>query len=370
MQPEILDGLDAVAPAQWDALAGAQPCLSHAFLHALESSGAVGPGSGWQPCHLLLRDGGEVVAAAPLYVKHHSWGEYVFDWTWAEAYQRAGRDYYPKLLCAVPFTPVPGPRLLARDDDARLRLAAALIGLARDKALSSVHVLYPAEADMTALLAAGFLPRDGVQFHWFNRGFADFDDFLAALQRDKRKKIRQERRRVAEAGVTVAVKTGADIHAADWAFFHRCYRQTYRDHRSTPYLPPAFFESFHAARPGSCVLFIASQNGAPVAASLCLRDGERLYGRYWGCIAEIDCLHFELCYYAGIDYAIRAGLAVFEGGAQGEHKLARGFDPVPTRSAHWLADPRFARAIGDWLGHERRAMQHHREELHLHRAWR
>ncbi|MFC4158084.1 GNAT family N-acetyltransferase [Chitinimonas lacunae] len=362
----IVDSVDAIARldvARWNALAGSQPFIGHGFLAALEQSGAVGGKSGWMPCHLALRQDDHLLGAMPLYLKSHSYGEYVFDWSWADAYQRAGGAYYPKLVCAVPFTPVPGPRLLADSLSNAERLLDGAVALAERQALSSIHLLFPEPVADAALRERGWLCREGVQFHWHNAGYRDFADFLAALSHDKRKKIRQERRRLAEAGVEVVRRQGAAITAEDWAFFYRCYVTTYLTHRSTPYLSLDFFERLGTTLPESCLLILAYQNGRPIAAALDIDDGTRLYGRYWGAEVYVPNLHFELCYYQGIEHAIARGLAVFEGGAQGEHKLARGFTPVRTRSFHWLADPVFRLAVERFLQREERGVTHYLSEL-------
>ena len=351
---------------QWDALAGDQPCLSHAFLAALETSGCVAPGTGWVPQHAALWDGPRLLAAMPMYLKHHSYGEYVFDWAWADAYRRHGLDYYPKWLSALPFTPVPGLRVLGVDEASRRALISRVIEQVRDSGASSLHVLFPTEEETGWLAEAGLEIRHGVQFHWENAGYRDFDDFLARLAQPKRKKIRQERRKVADAGVSFRVLQGAAIGADEWAFFHACYRRTYAEHRSSPYLTLGFFEGFHRARPDACVLAIAERGGQPVAASFFLKDAEALYGRYWGATEFIPCLHFEACYYQAIDYAIRQGLARFEGGAQGEHKLSRGLEPVRTAAAHWIADPRFRDAVRRFLAQERNGVDGYLDELTEH----
>ncbi|MCM5569368.1 GNAT family N-acetyltransferase [Burkholderiaceae bacterium FT117] len=355
----VVEGLSGVSCADWNALAGAacggvpQPFLRHEFLAALESTGCVGDEAGWSPRHLLLEDsGGRLLAAVPLYLKSHSYGEYVFDWAWADAYRRHGLRYYPKLLSAVPFTPVAGPRLLAADPASRAGAARALMALARDSGLSSLHVLFPADGDATLLEDEGAMRRRGVQFHWRNRGWASFEDFLADLSQPKRKKIRAERRKVAEAGLRIERLQGEAIRPADWAFFARCYENTYAAHGSTPYLNLAFFERIGEALPRNLVLVVARDGGRPVAASLLVVDDERCYGRYWGALAHVPCLHFELCYYQAIELAIDRRLAVIEGGAQGEHKMARGFEPVETCSAHWLAEPAFAEAVDRFLARE------------------
>ena len=292
----------------------------------------------------------------------------MFDWAWADAYQRHGLAYYPKLLCAVPFTPVPGPRLLARDDALRVRLLQAMQRLVRDAGLSSAHLLFLDEADQRAAQAAGWMMRSTVQFHWTNREappYADFADFLAGLQRDKRKKIAQERRKVLEAGVGFIDSRGREITPDDWDFFYRCYTLTYRAHRSTPYLTRDFFARVADAMPEHWLLFIAERDGRRIAASLIALDPQRgnAFGRYWGAIEPVDCLHFEACYYQPLAWCIANGYHRFEGGAQGEHKMARGLLPVATASAHWLAHPQFAQAVADFLLREGRAVGAYMDEL-------
>ncbi|MGC3964493.1 MAG: GNAT family N-acetyltransferase [Rhodocyclaceae bacterium] len=360
---------DIPAP-QWDALAGNQPCLVHAFLAAMEDTHCVGPGTGWMPRHATLWDGDTLVAAAPLYAKSHSWGEYVFDWAWADAYRQHGLAYYPKWLCALPFTPVPGTRLLARDATAREALLDGLLAHIDTSGASSLHILFADEDEIVAGAARGMLVREGVQFHWHNAGYTDFDGFLAALAHDKRKKIRQERRKVADAGVTLRVLEGSAIEPSDWTFFARCYTTTYALHGATPYLNLAFFRALGERLPQACVMLLAERDGEPVAASLLLRDDTALYGRYWGAIEQIPCLHFEACYYAPIAYAIEQGLSRFEGGAQGEHKLARGLDPVRTRSLHWLRDARFHDAVSHYLQRETGGVELYINELEGRRPFR
>jgi len=350
----------------WDALLPEAPgsvFLQRGFIAALHDSGAASAATGWQPEVIALEQAGEVVAAALAYRKFHSYGEYVFDWAWAEAYERHGLAYYPKSLCAVPFTPVPGPRLLARDSAARLALARALVEHARASGLPSLHVLFTDPADTAALAEAGCLVRQGVQFHWFNRGYRDFGDYLDALAQSKRKKVRAERRKVREAGVECEVLTGPELVEADWAFFHRCHARTYAARGARPYLNLDFFLRVARARPEALVMVRARRAGRAIAASLAFTDGSRLYGRYWGALEEVDCLHFEVSYYTLIEHAIRAGLTVFEGGAQGEHKLARGFEPVTTHSAHWLAHPEFYAAVERYLARERTGAAEYFEEL-------
>ena len=332
---------------------GALPAfLRFDYLEALERTGCVGPGTGWQPLHMTLWRGRTLVAAAPLYAKSHSYGEYVFDWAWADAYQRHGLRYYPKLLCAVPFTPVSGPRLLAADDAARDALLAALLEQARASQLSSLHLLFPCEDDARAAGRARMMIRRGVQFHWRNDGYGDFEQFLSTLAQPKRKKIRAERRRVAQAGVRFRRLVGREIGEADWAFFSACYEATYAAHGSTPYLSQAFFLAIAERMPEHLVMIVAMRGARPVAASLLVRDASRMYGRYWGAMERIDCLHFEAAFYQSIEAAIDLGAEVLEGGAQGEHKMSRGFLPEPTCSAHWLAEPAFADAVDRFLARE------------------
>jgi uncharacterized protein len=356
-----VDDPSAIDAAAWNGLLDAQaaptPFMRHEVLAALHRSGSATAAGGWTPAWLAIERAGDLVAAAPLYFKTHSYGEYVFDWAWADAYQRHGLAYYPKLLCAVPFTPVPGTRLLARDDAGRDLLLAAMLALARQSGSSSVHLLFGDDADRAACERAGWLLRHGVQFHWTNRApepYADFAEFAASLQRDKRKKIAQERRRVAEAGVTLHAVEGTAIDAALWDFFYRCYTLTYRAHHSTPYLARGFFTEMARTMPAHWLMFVAERGAERIAASLIALDpdGRVAYGRYWGCIEAVPCLHFEACYYAPLQWCIERGYARFEGGAQGEHKMARGLLPVRTGSAHWLADARFASAVDDFLVRE------------------
>ena len=359
----ILDSLASVDPQRWDALAGANPTLAHAFLDSLHASGCATERTGWAPRYLTLWEGERLEGAVPLYVKSHSRGEYVFDRAWADAYERHGLVYYPKLVCAVPFTPATGARLLADDDATRARLAAALLESARASDVSSLHVLFPDTAGARALREAGMLERSGVQFHWRNAGYATFDDFLGALSHDKRKKIRQERRRVAEAGVRLRRATGREASAADWDFFTQCYRRTYREHRSTPYLNREFFGMLAERMPDNLLLVLAEREGRHIAAAMDLYGAGVLYGRYWGAVEHVPGLHFEACYYQALEFCIERGIALFEGGAQGEHKHARGFLPEATRSFHWLAHPAFERAIDDYLAREGAHISEYIDEL-------
>ncbi|MCI1191118.1 GNAT family N-acetyltransferase [Calidifontimicrobium sp. SYSU G02091] len=357
----VHDDPAAIDASAWNALLAAQPAptpfLRHEYLAALHTSGSAVPATGWAPQFVTIERGADLVGACALYLKGHSYGEYVFDWAWADAYRRAGLPYYPKLLAAVPFTPVAGTRLLARDDAVRDVLVHTLSALATSLKLSSVHVLFVDDADRAAFERAGWLLREGVQFHWTQRAaapLASFDDLLASLQRDKRKKIAQERRRVAEAGVTFTVHRGAEIDDGLWDFFHDCYTRTYRAHRSTPYLTRAFFGAMARTMPEAWLLFVAWRGGERIAASLLAVDDARrsAYGRYWGCTEYVPCLHFEACYYRPLAWCLEHGYLRFEGGAQGEHKMARGLLPVRTTSAHWLRDARFARAVADFVARE------------------
>ncbi len=347
----------------WNALVGDSPFLQHAFLHALEATGCVGPDIGWEPVHLALFRNGQLEAAMPLYVKHHSWGEFVFDWAWADAYRRHGLAYYPKLVCCVPFSPVPGPRLLAGNDADRTMLVQAALKLTHDLGFSSFHILFPTAPDHAVLEALPLMHRSGFQFHWHNAGYNSFDDFLMAMTHDKRKKIRQERKKLARLGVTFRWVEGRDSRDADWDHFYRCYADTYVRHRSEPHLNRAFFAALRETLPDNLVLIIADRSGEPVACSFCMKDGQRLYGRHWGTLEYLPGLHFETCYQQGIEYAISHGLQVFEGGAQGEHKLARGLVPAATHSWHWLENAEFREAVDRFLERETEAISHYMDEL-------
>ena len=358
----------------WDALvvlAGGSPFMRNAYLAAMHDSGSAVRDTGWTPQFLTLWRDGELEAACPLYLKSHSYGEYVFDWAWANAYEQHGLRYYPKALTAVPFTPVPGPRLLARNAAARAALVRAVLAWCRQKKVSSWHLLFASEEDVQACSDAGLMLRHTVQFHWMNRGladgdgvpYADFDDFLASLTQDKRKKIRQERRKVAEAGVTFRHARGAEIGERDWDFFYRCYERTYLEHGNAPYLTRDFFRRMARTMPENWLLFIAERAGQPIASSLIGIGGEVAYGRYWGALERVDCLHFEACYYQPLAWCIANGMQRFEGGAQGEHKMARALMPVMTTSAHWLAHPAFADAVEKFLQREDRGIESYMEHL-------
>jgi predicted N-acyltransferase len=358
---QVVDSLGGVDPLEWNALAGGQPFVRHEFLSALMEAGCASRRTGWLPRFLLLRRSGALAGAMPLFAKSHSYGEYVFDWAWAEAHERHGIDYYPKLLCAVPFTPVRGRRILAESDAARAQLIGAALELAKDA--SSLHILFPEDHEARACEAQGMLIRRTVQFHWRNEGFADFESFLARMSHAKRKNIRQERRRVREAGVSLRRLEGAAIEKQHWEFFDRCYRHTYAAHGSSPYLNLEFFLRMGAAMPEHNVMVIAERGGKAIASALLLADQSTLYGRYWGAVEHVPLLHFECCYYQAIEHAIAKGLRTFEGGAQGEHKLFRGLLPVETLSAHWLAHPRFAQAVEQFLEREGTGVSRYVNEL-------
>ena len=360
----VAESLAGVPVAQWNALAGDNPFLRHEFLGALLETGCASARTGWRPQFLLLERDGRLAGAMPLFVKSHSRGEYVFDWAWADAYARQGLAYYPKLLCAVPFTPVSGPRLLAADDAAREALAGAALAAARE--FSSLHVLFAPREEAALLEGRGMLLRRTVQFHWRNEGYADFEGFLGRLSHQRRKNIRQERRRVREAGVALRWIEGTAIGPRDWEFFYRCYASTYAAHGNRPYLSLEFFQRIGAAMPENLLLVVAERRGTPIAAALDVIGGGAMYGRYWGALEHVPLLHFEACYYQAIEFAIARGLERFEGGAQGEHKLFRGLMPVETLSVHWLAEPRFARAVEDYLAREAQGIAQYVNELHEH----
>jgi len=368
----IVDDPQQVDAAQWDALLHAQdeptPFMRHDYLAAMQVSDSAVNDTGWSPRLLTLWQGDRLAGAVALYLKSHSYGEYVFDWAWADAYRRHGLHYYPKLLCASPFTPVPGSRLLARDEATRRALARAITALAREGGLSSAHVLFIDEADRRAFEAEGWMIRHGVQFHWRRDAAApcaDFDAMLQQLQRHKRKNIAQERRKVAEAAVSFSVLEGPQIAESDWDFFYRCYTLTYHAHGSSPYLTRGFFREMAQRMPEHWVMFVASREGRRIAASLVAVDSARglAWGRYWGCTEHVPCLHFEACYYQPLAWCIARGFQRFEGGAQGEHKMARGLLPAPTASAHWLADSRFADAVAEFLAREGQGVEAYVDEL-------
>jgi len=368
----IFDDPAALEASAWNALVDAQasatPFMRHEYLLALHRSASAVEETGWQAQFLAVFADNELIAACPLYLKEHSYGEYVFDWAWADAYRRHGLAYYPKLLNAVPFTPVPGPRLLARDPVSRRVLLRAMRQFATEAKLSSAHVLFLDDDDQEAARAEGWMMRSTVQFHWTqpdDSPYRDFADFLARMQREKRKKIQQERRRVAEAGVTFETFVGAAIGEAEWNFFYRCYCQTYREHHSTPYLTRDFFARVAQSMPENWLLFVASRGGKRIGVSLVVIDPLRrsAFGRYWGAVEHVPLLHFEACYYQPLQWCVEHGYVRFEGGAQGEHKMARGLLPVRTASAHWLAHPQFAQAVADFLEREGAGVADYLDEL-------
>ena len=407
-----------VNAAAWNALLAQQsqpsPFLRHEYLAAMHQSGSASPATGWTPHFITLCLGDELQGACPLYLKDHSYGEFVFDHAWANAYQQHGLPYYPKALIAPPFTPVPGSRLLARDADSRQILLKAVIAWCEKENLSSLHLLFCSDDDVETCKAESLMLRHTVQFHWTNRtpsvrpepvegfmkastgsarteiggGYTDFDDFLSTLAQDKRKKIRAERRKVAEAGVTFRWSLGADISDADWDFFYRCYERTYWEHGNAPYLSRDFFKQMQTTMPENWLLFTAEREGTPIATSLVavqaintpargkngtinepseadlVKINEKIaYGRYWGALERVDCLHFEACYYQPIAWCIQHGYQRFEGGAQGEHKMARALLPIKATSAHWLAHPAFSEAVQRFLDREGQGIENYMEDL-------
>ncbi len=374
MRASLLGHAAELPAVQWQRLAsGDDPFVSREFLAAAEACGAADEAMGWQPMHLCLRDdAGQLSGLLPLYRRSHSFGDFSRDWNWASAWSRAGLAYYPKLVTGVPFTPSPGPRLLATTADGteQAALLAAVIELVAELGASSWQCLFLREAERPLLAQAGLLERRGVQFHWINRAYRDFADFLEGFTADKRKKLKRERRAVAEAGLRIEALHGDQIDASLWADIHRHYRDTFRRYGNHPAFSREFFTRVGQGLGRRMVVFVAWQGDSAVASSICYRDDQALYGRHWG--ADVDCpgLHFELCYYRGIAYAIEQGLQRFEPGAQGEHKLARGFEPVPTWSAFWIADGRMREAVADFLRREDAAMQDYQAEMTQHLPYR
>jgi predicted N-acyltransferase len=359
----VVDTLSDVSREAWQALAGPNPFVGYDFLKLLETSGCASPATGWTPQYLLVERGGRLNGVAAVYIKTHSRGEFVFDQGWAQAFERHGLEYYPKLVVAVPFTPVQGPRLLAADLGTKKLLANALVALVQSCSASSVHALFVEEEDKQALVEAGFLIREGVQFHWSNDGYATLDDFLVRLTHDKRKKIRQDSKYVAAAGIQFRWLSHENIALEHLKFFYACYLHTYREHWSTPYLSFDFFLELHRSRSAELVLILAMRDESPVACALNILGGKVLYGRYWGSTEFARGLHFETCYLQSIKFCIEHGLETFEGGAQGEHKMSRGLLPTKTFSAHWVADERFASAIEDFLRRETQAVDEYVEGM-------
>ena len=372
MKARIARSLADVDAAEWNRLPGTDvPFLRHEFLLALESSGCATPASGWDARHVLLHSGdGRLAGAMPLYLKSHSWGEFVFDFAWADAHHRAGLRYYPRLVSAVPFTPASGPRMLAADAAGRSALLAAARNLVGPLRASSLHVLFPSVDDRAFLQSAGLMPRLDCQFHWKNEGYATFDDFLAGFTAEKRKKLKRERRRIVEAGIVCRTLGGRELDEATLDVIFRLHAMTFARYGHAPYLNREFFGRLLDTLPDALVIELAAVDGEPVACAISLRGPDALYGRYWGASGDYHSLHFELCYYRGIEYCIREGLSRFEPGTQGEHKLLRGFLPTPVWSLHDIADARFADAIGDWLARERAARLAWLQEAALHLPFR
>jgi len=355
---EFLTSLEDISSSEWDALAGDNyPFIQHHFLWGLEKTGCSDAEAGWQPCHAILRQDTRAIAIMPLYLKSHSYGEYVFDWSWADAWRRAGMQYYPKLVSAIPFTPATGPRIcIAADADPATVYPAIINGIqqfAREKNISSWHLLFPEQQVAAQIQSEEIHLRTASQFHWFNDDFKNFDDFLATFSSRKRKNLKRERQRVADQGLTLKTLAGNDIGEREWSLFYRFYQLTYAKRSGHGgYLTRAFFTETAAGMGQQVIMVLACLDGQEVAGALYFRSADTLFGRYWGAEREFDCLHFEACYYQGIEYCIANGLKRFDPGAQGEHKIQRGFKPVQTYSTHWIADPRFSRAVGDFTREE------------------
>ena len=369
-----VDSLDAVDRDEWNALAGDRyPFLRYEFLAAAEQTGCVTAETGWQPRHLLYQRNGQTVAALPLYEKTHSWGEFVFDWAWAQAYDRVGLDYYPKLVSAVPFTPATSPRLLLADGDDNEALQAlhrAALKLADDIDASSLHVQFPTDEESAKWVSTGLKLRRDCQFHWHNRNYGSFDEFLATFSSRKRKKARRDRRRVTEQGIRFRHLSGSDIDADLWETVYQLISITFLRRGSMPYYNLEFFRSVSASMPASILVVLAEQRGVPIAASVFFRGADTLYGRYWGSDGHYDALHFETCYYQGIEHCIQHGLAIFEPGTQGEHKISRGFVPATTYSAHWLRHPQFFDAIARYLEEEGEHVERYMDAVEQHTPYR
>jgi hypothetical protein len=375
---EIIGRIADVDARTWDSLdATGHPFLKHAFLDTLEVTNCVGTDSGWIPAHLVVRDqaSGRLVAAVPQYLKTHSWGEFIFDWSWAQSYQRAGLEYYPKQLAAIPFTPVTGPRLLLHPQEAadpdrapelRAMIAGVLLDSARQTGASGAHVNFTLSEDQDALERAGFMRRHDCRFLWRNRGFRSFDDFLATFRADKRKKAKRERRKIEESGITFRTLAGESIDAASWRTIFGFSERTFLRHGNGHYLNVEFLQRVAVALPGSVTVKLAERAGTPLAAAIFFEGGGGLYGRYWGSATQEDSLHFEACYYQGIEHCIARGLQFFDPGTQGEHKLARGFEPTRTTSAHWLQHAGFREAVGRYLERERASIDEYIESARAH----
>ena len=368
----VLNQISDVSRQAWGSILppSAGPFMQHSFLSLLEKTSCVSTETGWKPSHLALYEAGKdtLLGALPLYLKTHSYGEYVFDWSWAEAYTQAGLPYFPKALSAIPFTPVTSSRLLARSTEHQEALIAGLKQLLGELNLSSAHILFPVEEEANLLGEAGFLKRESVQFHWHNQGYRDFEAFLSTLTMKRRKNIKRERKQVQSAGITFEHLSGESMTEEDVLFFYRCYRNTYQNHYSTPYLNQLFFQEWVQEMPRNLHLIVAKREGQAIASALLVIDRElsKAYGRYWGCVEQHPCLHFETAFYQAIEYCIREGIQTLEGGAQGEHKMARGFMPTSVFSYHHLSDPRFAAAVARFLERERQGIGLYLDELAEH----
>jgi predicted N-acyltransferase len=368
MTARIIRSISEVSRDSWNALIpDGSPFVRHEFFDALEKHGCVGGDTGWEPAHLVIEERAQLLAAMPMYLKAHSWGEFVFDWSWARAYSQAGLDYYPKLVSMTPFTPATGPRLLVGGHDGRReQLTAELLEFAKKNRIPSAHLLFLSEADRAALTNETFLWRKDCQFHWFNRGYNSFAEFLATFRADKRKKALRERRRISEQGIEFRTMYGEDMDASMWKIVFGFSAATFAAHGNDHYLNVGFFRTVAASLPRTIMVKIAMYAQTPIAAAIFFRSRDTLYGRYWGSAADFHSLHFETCYYQGIEYCIAEGLQHFEPGTQGEHKVPRGFEPATTWSAHWIAEPRFRRAIADYLQRERDAIDQYTEQVQEH----
>jgi predicted N-acyltransferase len=371
---EIIEKLSEVSPADWNALLSpdASPFLKHEFLSTLEETACVGSNTGWQIAHLALYRSKKLIGAMPLYLKLHSYGEFVFDWSWAQAYEQQGMQYYPKALCAVPFTPVQGSRILfapfENKSQVQEQLIAGLKTLVLQNKLSSAHILFPLGEQTQAMVDQGFMLRDSVQFHWHNHHFDNFEQFLSTLTMKRRKNIRQEREKVSREGISFRHIPGQSATNQDWEFFYQCYANTYMEHHSSPYLNQDFFKLLCSRMPENLHLILAQRGTSPIAASLLFVDAasSTAYGRYWGALEHIPCLHFETAYYQAIEYCIEQQIETFEGGAQGEHKMARGFLPKTIQSAHFIVDPQFSKAVKHFLEREQLGIGAYVDELAEH----
>jgi len=371
---EIIEKLSEVSPADWNALLSpdASPFLKHEFLSTLEETACVGSNTGWQIAHLALYRSKKLIGAMPLYLKLHSYGEFVFDWSWAQAYEQQGMQYYPKALCAVPFTPVQGSRILFAPFENKIQVQEQLIAglktLLMQNKLSSAHILFPLGEQTQAMVNQGFMLRDSVQFHWHNHHFDNFEQFLSTLTMKRRKNIRQEREKVSREGISFRHIPGQSATNQDWEFFYQCYANTYMEHHSSPYLNQDFFKLLCSRMPENLHLILAQRGTSPIAASLLFVDAasSTAYGRYWGALEHIPCLHFETAYYQAIEYCIEQQIETFEGGAQGEHKMARGFLPTTIQSAHFIVDPQFSKAVKHFLEREQLGIGAYVDELAEH----